>query len=89
MLLIKLFLAPLAMGSILVVFVVLRRIVFHPLSSYPGPLLGKFSDLWTVKAVVNRAITFRQYELLQRYGSPVRIGTNHLLFSARDFYQDI
>ena len=69
--------------------VIIRRIYFHPLSKYPGPWLGKFSDLPTILAVFNRRRTFKQYELLQAYGSPVRMGTNSLVFSDMETFAQI
>ena len=64
-----------------VVAVIIRRCFFHPLSSYPGPWLGKFSEMPTIISVFRRERTFNQYKLLQKYGSPIRIGTNSLVFS--------
>ena len=72
-----------------VVAVIVRRCFFHPLSSYPGPWLGKFSDLTTILAVFRRERAFKQYELLQKYGSPVRMGTNNLLFSDMETFAQI
>ena len=82
-----LLLASTACFSILVI--ILRRIFFHPLSKFPGPLLGKFTDILTFSAVLRNQRTFQQYELLKKYGSPLRIGTNHLVFSDMDSFADI
>lgn len=70
--------------GVFVLAVIVRRCFFHPLSIYPGPWLGKFTDFPTIFAIFRRERTFMQYELLQRYGSPVRVGTNRLLFSDKD-----
>ena len=72
-----------------VAFTIIRRIWFHPLSSYPGPWLGKFTDLTTILSVPQDARTFVQYDLLKRYGSPLRIGTNHLVYDDIQSFPDI
>jgi cytochrome P450 len=74
---------------LLAVAIVLRRWLFHPLSSYPGPWLGKFSDLTTIFAVLRQERTFKQFELLQRYGSPIRMGTNNLVFADMETFAQI
>jgi cytochrome P450 len=76
-------LAAAALASSLVA-VILRRIFFHPLSKYPGPWISRFTDLPIIFSILKRRRTFRQFELLQRYGSPVRQGPNSLLFSDVD-----
>jgi cytochrome P450 len=74
---------------LLFVAVIVRRCFFHPLSNYPGPWLGKFTDLPTILAVFRRERTFKQYELLQKYGSPIRMGTNNLVFSDMESFAQI
>ncbi len=64
-----------------VLSVVISRIFFHPLSAYPGPLLGKFTDFYSFYGVYKQKRTKSQYEFLQKYGSPVRFSTNELVFS--------
>ncbi|KAK5050461.1 hypothetical protein LTR84_003742 [Exophiala bonariae] len=76
-------------SSLFVLVVIIRRCFFHPLSSYPGPWLGKFSDLTAILAIFRRRRAFKQYELLQKYGSPVRMGTNTLLFSDMETFAQI
>ena len=76
--------------TVLLTFIaILRRIYFHELSRYPGPWLGKFSEILTIVAVAKRERTFQEHELLSKYGSPVRLGTNHLLFSDKNSISDI
>lgn len=77
----RLILALVVLTVVFVTAVIIRRIFFHPLSKYPGPWLGKFSDLPAILSILKRERTFKQYELLQKYGSPVRMGTNNLVFS--------
>lgn len=62
-------------------YLVTYRIFFHPLSRYPGPFLGKFTDYYSFYGVYKQNRTKLQYELLQKYGSPVRVSTNELVFS--------
>lgn len=68
---------------------IIYRVWFHPLSKYPGPLLGRFTDLLTILYVAKNKRTFVQYDLLQRYGSPCRVGTNHLVFGDMQSWSDI
>ncbi|OQV00730.1 hypothetical protein CLAIMM_06190 [Cladophialophora immunda] len=74
---------------LLCVALVARRIWFHPLSSIPGPWIARFSDLLDYYAIYKGARTFRQHDLLLRYGSPVRAGTDHLIFSDIQSWTDI
>lgn len=79
------------LGSFFLMFIgiIIRRIYFHPLSGYPGPFLAKFTQYHQYRGVLKRTSTILQYELLQRYGSPCRIGTNHLIFSDPQSITDI
>lgn len=67
----------------------IRSVWVHPLSKYPGPWLGKVSNALNYIAIVRGSRTFRQHAILQQYGSPARIGTNHLLFSDIESWTDI
>jgi hypothetical protein len=69
--------------------IIVLRIWFHPLSKYPGPFLGKFTDLVTILQVTQNRRTFAQYDLLRRYGAPCRVGTNHLIFADMQSWSDI
>lgn len=79
----------LSVAAVLCVALVVRRIWFHPLSSCPGPWVGKFSDFLDFYAIVKGSRTFRHHAMLLRYGSPVRAGTNHLIFSDIQSWTDI
>ena len=76
-----LFLSLLALVTTYLVVVIVHRIYFHPLARYPGPLLGRFTDFHSYFAVFQQNRTTNQYELLKKYGSPVRVSTNELVFS--------
>lgn len=76
-------------AALYVTFIILYRIWFHPLSHFPGPLLGKFTGFYLWKAILLKNKTLSEYELLQRYGSPVRVTTNTLVFSDMKSWTDI
>lgn len=61
--------------------VAISRTFFHPLSRYPGPFLGRFTDFYSFYGVYKQNRTKLQCEFLQKYGSPVRFSTNELVFS--------
>lgn len=63
------------------IYIITYRVFFHPLSRYPGPLLGRFTDFYSFYGVYKQNRTKLQYEFLQKYGSPVRFSTNELVFS--------
>ena len=73
----------------LCVVVAIRRVWFHPLAKYPGPWLGKVSEILDYIAILRGSRTFRQNAILSQYGSPVRIGTDHLLYSDLGSWTDI
>jgi cytochrome P450 len=68
---------------------VVYRVYFHELSKYPGPLLGKFTGLPSIISMGTMNRVSWQTEMLRRYGDPVRIGTNELLFGNMKSWQDI
>ncbi|KAJ9607707.1 hypothetical protein H2200_007785 [Cladophialophora chaetospira] len=72
-----------------VVSTVFYRVFFHPLASYPGPFFAKFTELYPMLAMVKRNRIVWQYEMLQKYGSPVRVATNELFFSDMKSWSDI
>lgn len=72
-----------------VLSVIIYRIWFHPLAKYPGPFLGKFTDIYPMVAMFKMTRVYWQYEMLQKYGSPVRVSTNNLFFSDMKSWNDI
>ena len=71
--------------SLLVVY----RLFFHPLASYPGPIAAKATSIYmTVLAAKGRA-TYARYDLHQKYGKVVRTGPNELCFSDLASIKDI
>ncbi|KAF4415120.1 Versicolorin B desaturase [Fusarium acutatum] len=71
------------------VYVIICRIFFHPLAKYPGPFLGKFTYFYPMRNMITKTRIHWQYEQLLKYGSPVRVSTNELLFSGGKAWADI
>lgn len=75
-------------ASLLVIYVFLKVIVYgcfmSPLARIPGPLVGKFSNLWLAyhDAKLDQGLALR--ELHDRYGPVVRVGANQVSFSEPD-----
>lgn len=69
--------------------IIVYRIWFHPLAKYPGPFLGKFTDVHPMMAMFKQTRVYWQYEMVQKYGSPVRVSTNNLFFSDMKSWNDI
>lgn len=65
------------------------RLYFHPLAGYPGPFLAKLTDLYALSISFNRTRSFKHYELIKQYGSPLRIRPNELLFADLKAWTDI
>ncbi|KAK8052688.1 putative cytochrome P450 67 [Apiospora saccharicola] len=63
---------------IYVIGVVVYRLLFHPLAKYPGPLLGRITDWYSVirSAAGDRHIHF--LELHKKHGPFVRFGPNRV-----------
>lgn len=74
---------------IYVIVTIAYRVFFHPLANFSGPLIGKFSNILTYQAIFNNRRALMHYEYLQKYGSPVRISTNELVFSDMQSWADI
>ncbi|GLA77870.1 hypothetical protein AtubIFM55763_010061 [Aspergillus tubingensis] len=56
----------------------LYRLVFHPLGSFPGPWLARISDFWLVSQMKNNNKHVKLVELHEKYGPYVRIGPSTL-----------
>ncbi|KAL7952216.1 cytochrome P450 [Trichoderma compactum] len=72
-----------------IITITISKIYFHPLAKYPGPLLGKFTSLPKLMAMVRMDRVEWQTAMLNKYGSPVRISTNELIFGGLKSWQDI
>lgn len=69
--------------------VVIYRIYFHPLSKFPGPFLGKFTEYHTYGAVMRDGLALEQDAQFKKYGSPCRISTNSLIFAEMKAWGDV
>ncbi|KAF4420579.1 benzoate 4-monooxygenase [Fusarium acutatum] len=69
---------------------ILYNLFFHPLRSYPGPILAKISIIWSRQANLHGLKYMRIHEAHRKHGSVVRIGPNELSFAdpaaVRDIY---
>ncbi|KAL6245978.1 hypothetical protein RBB50_007131 [Rhinocladiella similis] len=75
--------------ALYVLAVVVYRIFFHPLAKYPGPFLAKFTDIYPILQMVKMTRIYWQLEMVETYGSPVRVATNELYFADMKSYADI
>ncbi|KAJ6570138.1 cytochrome P450 [Mycena vulgaris] len=68
--------------STVITSVVLYRVSpFHPLASYPGPIMCKITKLWLAGIALGGKQHLTIKELHRRYGDVVRVGPNELSFS--------
>ncbi|KAF2002187.1 cytochrome P450 [Amniculicola lignicola CBS 123094] len=65
----------------LVLSVIIYRLSLHPLAKYPGPLLGRITDCYSVYHCLKGDRYLDFMELHNRYGNIVRYGPNRLSFS--------
>ncbi|KAL5592819.1 hypothetical protein FOBRF1_013127 [Fusarium oxysporum] len=69
---------------------ILYNLFFHPLRSYPGPVLAKISIIWSRQANFYGLKYMRIHEAHRKYGPVVRIAPNELSFAdpaaVRDIY---
>ena len=62
---------------------------FHPLSHFPGPFLGKLTDLWKLNTHRTGSMPALLCDLHVKYGNVVRIGPNELSFDSVKAVEDI
>lgn len=72
-----------------VFYVIIYRIWFHSLAKYPGPFLARFTDIYPMVAMFKMTRCHWQNEMVQKYGSPVRVATNQLFFADMKSWVDI
>lgn len=65
------------------------RILFHPLHSYPGPFIAKFTDWYGGYYAIRRQLHFVTFCDHQKYGSVIRQGPNKLVFNSVQALHDI
>ncbi|EAU84278.2 benzoate 4-monooxygenase cytochrome P450 [Coprinopsis cinerea okayama7 len=79
------------LGALWFLYVVVRRLVFHPLARLPGPPLAAITGHYkTYFDVVRGGHWLRQLDRLHnKYGSVIRVGPNELHFKDRQVYDRI
>lgn len=68
---------------------IVYRIFFHPLSKYPGPVLGKLTALHTTYHAYKGDRYLHLYQLHKKYGPVVRYAPNALSFNSSTALQQI
>ncbi|KAI1137182.1 cytochrome P450 [Hypoxylon sp. FL0543] len=81
-----------ALGVLYLILLVSYRLLFHPLSKYPGPFAAKVSGLYGAFHAFKTTLHLRTWQDHVKYGPIVRQGPNKLVFSSvqalRDIYQN-
>ncbi|KAL0935886.1 branched-chain-amino-acid aminotransferase [Colletotrichum truncatum] len=70
--------AALALLLIATTAFVFHRLVLHPLSSHPGPILGRLTSLYNTYHALKKNQARNLHQLHERYGPIVRYGPNHV-----------
>jgi hypothetical protein len=76
-------------STVYVVQRIIYNLYFHPLAKYPGPLLARCSQLWTVRNMLAGRQAFEVYKLHRKYGPVVRIAPSELVFESAEAWKDI
>ncbi|EPE34250.1 Cytochrome P450 [Glarea lozoyensis ATCC 20868] len=75
--------------TLLAITIIIYRLYFHPLASYPGPPLWVTSQLPSIYTRLMERQPYHIVELHQKYGSVVRIAPNELAFTTEKAWYDI
>ncbi|KAI0200273.1 cytochrome P450 [Astrocystis sublimbata] len=70
-------------------YVLVFRAFFHPLASFPGPLLAKFTNLYAAYHAWKGDIHLDIWRCHQRYGDRVRYGPNRIIINTAEAVHDI
>ncbi|KAI1176091.1 putative cytochrome P450 [Nemania sp. FL0916] len=76
-------------GIVHVVSHVVYNLYLHPLSKYPGPLLGRSTLLWRFYNVLGGRWHRHVDDLHKKYGAVVRVSPNELSFASIESWKDI
>ena len=68
---------------------IVYRLYLHPLSKYPGPLLGRITDWYSVYQAWKGYRHLDLYELHQKYGKVVRYGPDKISINSAAALSDI
>ncbi|KAI0010710.1 cytochrome P450 [Xylariaceae sp. FL0662B] len=71
------------------IFLAIYRLLFHPLSKYPGPLAAKLSGLYGAFYAFRTDLHLRTWRDHLTYGPIVRHGPNKLVFNSVNALHDI
>ncbi|KAE9377269.1 cytochrome P450 [Stipitochalara longipes BDJ] len=78
---VRLAVATTALSAIYFTGLIIYRIYFHPLAKYPGPLLAKITDFYSVYHAWKGDRHIEFYLCHEKYGSIIRYGPNRLAFN--------
>ncbi|ROV92820.1 hypothetical protein VPNG_09090 [Cytospora leucostoma] len=80
-------------GAVLAVTLSLAQFIynvyFHPLASFPGPLLWRGSNIPKIVSQVRGTVHYRMLEFHQRYGPVVRLAPNELTYTTASALREI
>lgn len=65
------------------------NVYFHPLASFPGPLLWRGSNIPKIISQVQGTVHYRMLEFHQRYGPVVRLAPNELTYTTASAIKEI
>ncbi|KAI0116555.1 cytochrome P450 [Nemania sp. FL0031] len=78
--------------AVVVPTVVFYRLLFHPLSRYPGPVLARLTDVYAGVMAARRRLHLVAYQNHEKHGPVIRIAPNRILFNTaiafRAIYQN-
>ncbi|KAI0170996.1 cytochrome P450 [Pestalotiopsis sp. NC0098] len=65
------------------------QLLLHPLQRYPGPLLAKFTNVYSAFFAYKRTLHLEVWRYHQSYGPVVRLGPDRLVFDSPQALKDI
>jgi hypothetical protein len=78
-----------ALSVLLLMIISLYRLLFHPLSSVPGPKAAALSNAWLAWHARNGRVRELGKTLHKRYGPVVRVGPSEVWFDSKDAFKVI
>ncbi|KAL3587457.1 Cytochrome P450 monooxygenase fpaps7 [Fusarium poae] len=76
-------------GILLVVFICIYRLFFHPYAKYPGPFLAKLTSWYSVYHAYYGDIHIDIWECHNKYGNYVRYAPNRILVNTTEGLKEI
>ncbi|KAL0935889.1 isoamyl alcohol oxidase [Colletotrichum truncatum] len=77
--------AAVAVGALFLV----KQLVWHPLAAYPGPLLGRCTNLYAAYHAWRGTLHYDMYRCHQKYGPVVRYSPSRLLINSNNAAREI